>query len=334
MGSSSNGGTFPASEPDDDTFTSWTGPARDLMSIAMSVVVVAYDMARELPRTLKSLSPSHQRSVEPHQYEIVVVDNGSPEPVALLLQGLRSPPGNVRVERIDPAPPSPAMAANRGLASASGPVIGLVIDGARIASPGLLAMVELATRLNPRPVITAPAYHLGTVPHGQAAEGGYDEQAEDRLLSESGWEQDGYRLFAHSTLAGSSGRGWFGPMGESSSLFMPRALWDELGGLDERFVTPGGGLVNHDLYERACALPDAQLVVVLGEGTFHQQHGGAATSRRYSWDDMHAEYQALRGRRYRPPGNRPLYIGRLPEGALGHLETSARLAIDRRARRA
>ena len=74
-------------------------------------------------------------------------------------------------------------------------------------------------------------------------------------------------------------------MGESSSLFCPPTLWEELGGLDERFALPGGGLVNHDLYRRACALHGVELVVLLGEGTFHQYHGGAATSRRLTWDD-------------------------------------------------
>ena len=36
-----------------------------------------------------------------------------------------------------------------------------------------------------------------------------------------------------STFAGSSWRGIFGPMGESSSLFLPPAIWEELGGLDK-----------------------------------------------------------------------------------------------------
>jgi hypothetical protein len=115
-------------------------------------------------------------------------------------------------------------------------------------------------------------------------------------------------------------------MGESSALFMPAALWRELGGLDERFELPGGGLVNHDLYRRACGLPGARLVVLLGEGTFHQVHGGAATSRTLTWDEMHADYVALRGEAYRPPANEPLYLGRLPASALRHVEESARLA--------
>jgi hypothetical protein len=126
------------------------------------------------------------------------------------------------------------------------------------------------------------------------------------MLEDVDWLADGYKLFEVSTLAGSSGRGWFGPLGESSALFMPREMWRELDGLEERFELPGGGLVNHDLYRRACALEAARLIVLLGEGTFHQLHGGVATSRRLTWDEMHAEYVAIRGEPYRPPTNDPV----------------------------
>ena len=97
-------------------------------------------------------------------------------------------------------------------------------------------------------MITSPAYHLGASSHMDAEATGYDQHVEDELLAGSGWQEDGYRLFTVSSLAASSGRGWFNPMGESSALFMPKQLWRELGGLDERFALPGGGLVNHDLY--------------------------------------------------------------------------------------
>ena len=121
----------------------------------------------------------------------------------------------------------------------------------------------------------------------------------------------------------------FGPAGESSSLFCPRSIWDELGGLDERFALPGGGLVNHDLYRRACALEDVELIVLLGEGTFHQYHGGAATTRRYSCDEMHAEYRAITGRAHRPPDSRPLYVGPARPALLALIERSAHQAIKR-----
>jgi hypothetical protein len=293
----------------------------------ISVVVVVYDMSRELPRTLWSLSPTHQRDMKADEYEVIVVDNGSPQPVDPdLVAGFE---GRLRLERIDPAPPSPAHAANHGVRLAGGDLVGLVVDGARLASPGLLAEARRAACLAPRPVITAPAFHLGPVRHMQAAEAGYDQAAEDRLLAESGWEADGYRLFEISTPAGSWGRGLFGPAGESSSLFCHRAVWHELGGLDERFGLPGGGLVNHDVYRRACALQGVELIVLLGEGTFHQFHGGAATTRRHSWDEMHAEYLAITGDPHQPPGNPPLYMGPARPALLPLLERSARQAIDR-----
>jgi glycosyltransferase involved in cell wall biosynthesis len=293
----------------------------------LSVVVVAYDMARELPRTLRSLSPARQRSIGASEYEVIVVDNGSPRPVD---PGLAADfDARLRLVRLDPAPRSPARAANHGLRLAEGELVGLIVDGARLASPGLLAEARRAACLAPRPIVTAPAFHLGPVRHMEAAEVGYDQAEEDRLLAGSGWETDGYRLFEIGTPAGSWGRGLFGPAGESSSLFCPRAIWDELGGLDERFRLPGGGLVNHDLYRRACALEGAELIALLGEGTFHQFHGGAATTRRHSWDEMHAEYLEITGRAHQPPDNAPLYVGPVRPALLPLLERSARQAIDR-----
>ncbi|NLV55047.1 MAG: hypothetical protein GXY13_05495 [Acidimicrobiales bacterium] len=286
----------------------------------VSVVVVVHDMARELPRTLRTLAPGHQRDIEPGQVELVLVDNGSSEPVDPTL--LAAHPGPVVHHRLDPAPASPARAANLGIGSATAPLVGLIVDGARMASPRLLASARRASLLADRPVVTAPAYHLGPVVHMRAAEAGYDQRVEDELLAGSGWEDDGDALFAISTFAGSSHRGWFGPMGESSSLFLDRSRWAELGGLDEAFALPGGGLVNHDLYRRACALPGIELVQLLGDGTFHQYHGGAATGRRFTWDEMHADYRSIRGSDYRPPSLRPVYLGPLPDPAVGHLERS------------
>jgi len=296
---------------------------------SLSVVVVGYDMDRELPRTLQTLAPPYQRDIDAGEYEIIVVDNGSPRRIGREV----APPGvAVRCLRLDAAPPSPARAANAGIREADGDLVGLIVDGARLASPRLLATARQAHKIAPRGVITSPAYHLGGARHMDADEIGYDQRAEDALLEASGWPADGYELFRISTLAGSSGRGWFGPMGESSALFMGKEHWHELRGLDERFDLPGGGLVNHDLYRRACALGGAQPVVLLGEGTFHQIHGGAATTRRYTWDEMHAQYEAIRGVPYEPPDNDALYLGRVPDSAIAHLELSTRWLAQHAAR--
>jgi glycosyltransferase involved in cell wall biosynthesis len=289
--------------------------------------VVAYEMARELPRTVRSLAPGYQRGIGADDYEVVVVDNGSPSGPADL--AMVSPPLRLRTMRIDPAPPSPASAANAGIQAAGGDVVGLIIDGARMASPGLLALARRAAGFGPRTIVATLAWHLGTQRHMDADDHGYDQAVEDGLLADVDWERDGYRLFEISTLAASSARGWFGPVGESSALFLSRQLWTELGGLDEAFALPGGGLVNHDLYRRACELDDVELVVLLGEGTFHQIHGGAATSRRFDWDDMDADYESRRGHPYRPPANEPLLFGTIPPTAVPHVEQSVAWAEER-----
>ena len=239
-----------------------------------------------------------------------MVDNGSPRPVDP--SRFAHLAGTYRFERIDPAPPSPARAANLGIGLATGETIGLIVDGARIASPGLLRTALLARRLDDRPVVASLGWHVGAVRHMEAAESGYDQVAEDDLLARSGWEDDGYRLFGISTLGGSSAHGWFAPIPESSALFLPASVWRELGGLDEAFALPGGGLVNHDLFRRAVDLEGTRLVTLLGEGTFHQYHGGAATSGRHGWDEMDADYQRLRGAPYRQPGVPSLYVGTMP----------------------
>src|SRR4029077_21172550 len=102
----------------------------------VSVVVVVYNMAREAPRTLRSLAADYQRHIDPDDYEVIVVDNGSNPPFDSKI--LDSLAGNFRLIRIDPAPCSPAHAVNRGLVEAQGDVVGVMIDGARIVTPGLL----------------------------------------------------------------------------------------------------------------------------------------------------------------------------------------------------
>lgn len=278
----------------------------------LSVVVVGYNMARELPRTIRSLSSLMQRGIDPRDYEIILVDNGSTRPADEA--ELRRALPDLVMHRINDATVSPVPAINLGLLLARGELIGVMIDGARMASPGLLATALAASRLHARPIIGTIAFHLGPAVQMESVKQGYDQTAEDALLAQSGWEDDGYRLFAISALAGSSAGGWFELPTESNALFLRAEHWRALGGWDERFVTPGGGLANLDMWSRVCADTDGELIMLLGEATFHQVHGGIATN---SLDPpqqlFHDEYVRIRGHPYARPARRPLYVGRLPD---------------------
>ena len=292
----------------------------------LSIVVIGYRMQRELPRTLRSLSPAMQRNIRADQYEIILIDNGSPEPMGI--ENFPSFGAQLSCHRIENASASPAAAANFGLRQARGRVIGMMVDGARLASPGLLATALLAAQLDERAIVSSLGFHLGFAQQMESVRDGYDQRTEDALLDAAQWTEDGYRLFDIATLAGSCEDGFFLPVGESNALFLPRRLWREVGGLDENFASPGGGYVNLDLYRRACELPRTRLVVLLGEGTFHQVHGGVSANAEAGRHLVfHEEYVRLRGKPFVFPDRAPIYLGAPPPQALRVIEEAARMGL-------
>jgi len=191
-------------------------------------------------------------------------------------------------------------------------------------SPGIVAGLLAGLRAFADPLVATLAWHLGPKVQNESILEGYDQAAEDRLLATVDWRGDGYELFRIATLAGSSAAGWFRPLGESNCLAVPRGAWDALGGLDERFAAPGGGLVNLDFYRRACDRAGA-LVLLMGEGTFHQVHGGVATNvplARHPFATFAAEYSSIRGVDFAPPDREAVFLGCLPPQAAPFLAHS------------
>jgi len=287
----------------------------------LSVIVIGYNMARELPRTLRTLSPAMQRDIAADDYEIILIDNGSTEPFDEA--ECRRWGGNISVHYLTDASPSPVRAINHGLTLARGELVGVCIDGARMVTPRLLATALEAARLHPRPVIGTLAFHLGPDVQMRSVANGYCQQVEDELLASVDWATDGYRLFSISVLGGSSREGWFVLPAESNALFLTREHWRELGGYDPRFVSPGGGLANLDVWARACADPAGRVIMLLGEATFHQFHGGAATgSAMPQWQSLHAEYVRLKGADFKAPQGEPMLLGSIHPAALPSLKLS------------
>lgn len=285
----------------------------------LSIIVIAYNMARELPRTVQSLSTSMQLDLKQNEYEVIVVDNGSSNKFDKGLCKQLCP--NIRYIDMPSGRISPCHAINTGIAAARSDFVGVMIDGARMASPRLLASAIDVASLDEHAVIGTLSFHLGSQVQNKAMLEGYDQKVEDTLLNSVAWQDDGYRLFDISVPANSSREGWFTLPDETNALFMHKQCWYDLDGFDEAFDIAGGGLANLDTWKRACELADNTILMLLGEATFHQFHGGVATNAvEPKWPVFNQHYASLRGAKYTKADITPLCVGKLNSKAKSAVE--------------
>ena len=287
--------------------------------VMVSFIVIVYKMPNQAETTLRSLSSHYQRGVDETDFEVIVVENAS----SCVLGEERAcrHGSNVRYFYREETLPTPVPAINFGASQARGSHISIMVDGARMLSPSVVNFTLAANRLHPHTLVAVPGYHLGPKLQQRSMLEGYCEAVEAELLASVSWPDDGYRLFEISCLSGTSGSGFFRPIGESNCLCVPREIWDKLGGFDPAFTETGGGQVNLDFYKRAVELPDTLLVILIGEGSFHQFHGGITTGtkgeeRIKAMEDHFNQYAELRGGPYRSPDKRPVFLGALPDSAM------------------
>jgi cephalosporin hydroxylase/GT2 family glycosyltransferase len=289
-------------------------PAAPSPSVALSVVVVFFNMRREAARTLQSLTRSYQRRIEDLDYEVLVVDNGSDADQRLVPEFVASFGPQFRLLELDgDAHPSPTVALNAGIAASRGEALALMIDGAHVLTPGVLNLGMKALQTYAPAVVATQQWYVGPGQQGDAQQVGYDQQVEDRLFASIDWPVDGYRLFEIGHFIGE--RDWLDGIVESNCLFAPRKLLEQVGGFDDSFSMPGGGYANLDLFERLAQAPGVTPASILGEGTFHQFHGGTTTNvadetaRRERVVSYRQHFEALRGRPL-VSGDRPVhYVG-------------------------
>jgi glycosyltransferase involved in cell wall biosynthesis len=284
-----------------------------MMTQQISVVVNFFNMRREAQRTLHSLTSDYQRDIGPDQIEVIAVDNGSTEP----LDGkeVQMFGNNFRYLYHDTKSKSPAGALNRAVKQTSADLVVCLIDGARILSPGILAYTLKAARAFDNPFIYTLAMHLGPTVQNTSMIEGYDQGVEDALLDTIAWKDNGYELFQVSSVALSSGSGFLSDLAESNCVALCKSTYLKLGGFDERFESPGGGFLNLDFFNRVLARSEVQPVMLLGEATFHQFHGGVATNvpiSEHPWQRFAEEYESIKGRPYEKMVRPAHFLGHIP----------------------
>ena len=284
----------------------------------LSIVVIFHNMRREAKRTLLSLSTVYQQGIDLQEYEVIAIDNGSDRPLDPEMVQSLGPQFRYHFHATDSV--SPVDALNLGGRLAQGKFIALIVDGARMASPGLLRATINALRLSETPVICSLSWHLGPDVQNLSMIDGYCQEVEDQLLNDIEWPANGYRLFDISTIAQSSRPGFLGGFpAECSWLCLPLSSFEALDGYDAAFQSPGGGLVNHDFVTRASANNANDFIVLLGEGVFHQIHGGVATNVKpedHPRRKFREEYRRIRGcSHHRPKIEKVIYVGEMPQAA-------------------
>ena len=283
----------------------------------LSVVVISYNMQREIPRTLQSLHAGYQHGCQGLDYEVHVIDNNSTEKLdPALVRGFGD---NFHYHFLPDAPASPAFAINYGARVAAGDILCIMIDGAHILTPGTFELAMRVFNAFPNPVVMTRYFYLGPASQNESIFDGYSKAEEDRLLASIDWPSDGYRLYEIGVpFQGKHPRiTWFNKMFESNCLFLKREHFYAIGGADERFDIAGGGFLNFDLYVEAVSADGAVPVQLVGEGSFHQLHGGTTTNVQPAERDAKVakyqeQYRRIRGKDAKVTEKDVFYFGHLP----------------------
>ena len=241
-------------------------------------MVVFYNMRREAARTLQALSRGYQEDIDDVSYEVIVVENGSDTDQRLGAEFVASLRPRVPLPR--PGRRRPPLAGGRAQPRHPGgprASFALMIDGAHVRHPRCPPLRPRRAGAPTRPAIVATQqWYVGPGQQGDAMDDGYDQDYEDRLFERIRWPNAGYRLFEIGHFVGD--RDWFDGLWESNCMFVERPQLEQVGGFDERFSMAGGGYANLELYERLGSSPDVRVATIIGEGSFHQVHGGTTTN--------------------------------------------------------
>jgi len=292
-------------------------------TIEISIIVVCHDMSRQMRNTLFTLSPEYQRAGNEIPYEVIIVENASDNNLPADL--IESLPANFKYFRREETSVSPVAAINFGLEQATGPWLGLMVDGAHMLSPGVLHFASKTRCMSEYSLVTVPVYHLGPQEQHESAADGYDEGRESELLDSIDWRHNGYALFDIASWCGANPRGFLAPIIESNCFFAPASAFNDIGGADSRFQLPGGGAINLHMLRKLGTLPGLEYFCLGGEGTFHQYHGGVTSnvSRSQLQAKFDAQLQEFWRGGYRHLERNPVIVGSFAPETIDRLRYSS-----------
>ena len=291
----------------------------------LSMVVVGYRMAEQLRRSLFTLSAHYQRNVAEQDYEVIVVENASDQNLdQACLQELGP---NFRYFLREETGTSPVHALNFGLQQARGEVVGVMIDGAHMLTPRVIEHALACSRAYPNHLVAVPVYHIGSDEQHESVRRGYDEAAQDTLLESVDWRADGYELLRISCWCSANAKGYMQPMSESNCYFAPRANLEKIGFADTSFTHEGGGALNLHMFRALGLMPDSTYIVLMGEASCHQYHGGVTSNktREEVQDKFIQQLKSLWQDQYKALTREPLFFGSISPQAQALLSQASQL---------
>ncbi len=255
----------------------------------LDIFICIYNMKVEINNTIFTCLPPFQKEVDVETYRIFVVDNGSTDGTdGKEIENMGS---NIKYLRYPHPTPSPAKALNWAIENwGENENVMVCIDGARMFSPHLISKANFLLNRFPSAFVYTIGYHLGDETHMSLSNKGYTTEQGRKFLLSLDWKNDPGQLQSNSVFAGSSHGGYFEPVSESNAFSTSRLNFERIGGFREEFVSPGGGSSNREIFQRYVLDEHTDNFCLLKEGTYHQYHGGIATSNKVDRKLFRQEY--------------------------------------------
>jgi len=279
-----------------------------------TTIVIFYNGQREAKRTLYTLKSSYQ-GVNPDQYKVLVLDSGSSQKIDE--QWVESFGKQFSYKYIATDHPSPVEALQYGLDVCETPYIMVCIDGARMLSPGIFKKSLDIIKVNKDALITTTGFHIGKHHQNYSVLNGYNQEVEDKLIGKINWKKNGYSLFHISSLH-QDGYSYFSLLAESNCFVVKTSHLREIS-FHQGFISKGGGLINLSVFKDLIEIKKLQVYALIGEATFHQFHGGAASNismADHPVQEYRFEYKKIMGKEFSVPKYNPIYYGGINENII------------------